>query len=96
MCRGIPPLPWHPSPPPLNGSASRHFNAVNIGRFFRPHDVIHVSPLSLFQVMEYMIGGDVKSLLAVCGYFEEAMAVMYAAEVILALEYLHSHRIIHR
>ena len=46
--------------------------------------------------MEYMIGGDVKSLLSVCGCFEEQMAIMYTAEVILALEYLHNHHIIHR
>ena len=46
--------------------------------------------------MEYMIGGDLKSLLTMCGYFDEHMAVMYIAEVILALEYLHSHGIIHR
>ena len=46
--------------------------------------------------MEYLIGGDVKSLLAVYGYFDEVMAVMYTAQVVLALEYLHGHSIIHR
>ena len=46
--------------------------------------------------MEYMIGGDLKSLLLMYGYFDESMAVLYIAEVILALEYLHSHGIIHR
>ncbi|XP_038053023.1 serine/threonine-protein kinase greatwall-like [Patiria miniata] len=50
----------------------------------------------IYLVMEYMIGGDLKSLLQVCGYFDEAMAVMYTAEIVLALEYLHSHSIIHR
>jgi serine/threonine protein kinase len=48
------------------------------------------------QVMEYLIGGDVKSLLAVYGFFDEDMAVIYAAEVTLALDYLHRHSIIHR
>ena len=48
------------------------------------------------QIMEYIIGGDVKSLLSVLGYFDESMAVLYAAEVTLALEYLHQHGIIHR
>ena len=48
------------------------------------------------QVMEYLIGGDVKSLLTMYGYFDEDMAVMYTAQVILALEYLHGHGIIHR
>ena len=46
--------------------------------------------------MEYLIGGDIKSLLHVCGYFDEDMSVMYTAEVVLALQYLHSHGIIHR
>ena len=46
--------------------------------------------------MEYVIGGDVKSLLSVAGYFEEPLAVLYAAEVTVALEYLHQHGIIHR
>ncbi|XP_072014542.1 serine/threonine-protein kinase greatwall-like [Amphiura filiformis] len=50
----------------------------------------------IYLVMEYLIGGDVKSLLHVCGYFDEDMAVMYTAEVVLALQYLHSHGIIHR
>jgi serine/threonine-protein kinase greatwall len=52
--------------------------------------------LLLVQVMEYMIGGDLKSLLGVYGYFEESMAVFYIAEVILALQYLHAKGIIHR
>ena len=43
-----------------------------------------------------MIGGDLKSLLGVYGYFDEAMAVFYIAEVILALQYLHAKGIIHR
>ncbi len=46
--------------------------------------------------MEYMIGGDLKSLLGMYGYFEEAMAVFYIAEVILALQYLHAKGIVHR
>jgi len=46
--------------------------------------------------MEYLIGGDVKSLLSICNYFAEDMAVMYTAEVTLALDYLHRHAIIHR
>ncbi|XP_035219143.1 serine/threonine-protein kinase greatwall-like isoform X2 [Stegodyphus dumicola] len=46
--------------------------------------------------MEYMIGGDVKSLLHVCGFFDEDMAVFYAAEAAQALEYLHRHNIVHR
>lgn len=43
-----------------------------------------------------MVGGDLKSLLGVYGFLEESMAIFYAAEVILALEYLHLHNIVHR
>lgn len=46
--------------------------------------------------MEYMVGGDLKSLLSVYGFFDECMAAFYVAEVCLALRYLHSHSIIHR
>ncbi|KAG8172052.1 hypothetical protein JTE90_014541 [Oedothorax gibbosus] len=50
----------------------------------------------IFLVMEYMIGGDVKSLLHIYGFFDEDMAVFYAAEAAHALEYLHGHNIVHR
>lgn len=46
--------------------------------------------------MEYLIGGDLKSLLNIVGYFDEPDAKLYAIEIILALEYLHRHDIIHR
>lgn len=51
---------------------------------------------SVYLVMEYMVGGDLKSLVGNCGYMEESMAAFYTAEVCLALEYLHSHGIVHR
>lgn len=41
--------------------------------------------------MEYMVGGDVKSLLSVMGYFSEDVATFYTAEVALALQYLHRY-----
>ena len=50
----------------------------------------------LCKVMDYLIGGDVKSLLSVYGYFDEDMAALYVAEVTLALDYLHNHGIVHR
>ncbi|KAK7061137.1 hypothetical protein SK128_026711 [Halocaridina rubra] len=50
----------------------------------------------VFLVMEYLIGGDLKSLLTIYGYFDESMATFYAAEIALALQYLHSHGIVHR
>ncbi|KAJ8375820.1 hypothetical protein SKAU_G00064000 [Synaphobranchus kaupii] len=50
----------------------------------------------VYLVMEYLIGGDVKSLIHIYGYFEEDMAVKYVSEVAIALDYLHRHGIIHR
>lgn len=43
-----------------------------------------------------MIGGDLKSLLAMSGFFDEPAARFYCAEITLALEYLHKHGIVHR
>lgn len=54
------------------------------------------SASSVYLVMEYMVGGDLKSLLSVYGFFDENMATFYIAEVCLALQYLHNHNIIHR
>ena len=48
------------------------------------------------QVMEYLAGGDVKSLLMVLGFLPPEIAIMYTAEVVLALEHLHRKGIIHR
>ncbi|XP_032871998.1 serine/threonine-protein kinase greatwall isoform X2 [Amblyraja radiata] len=51
---------------------------------------------NVYLVMEYLIGGDVKSLLHIYGYFDEDMTVKYISEVAVALDYLHRHGIIHR
>lgn len=51
---------------------------------------------SVYLVMEYMMGGDLKSLLAMYGFFDEMAARFYCSEIILALHYLHKHGIVHR
>ncbi|KAI3458276.1 hypothetical protein Pfo_014939 [Paulownia fortunei] len=51
---------------------------------------------NLYLVMEYLNGGDLFSLLKNLGCLEEDMARVYIAEVVLALEYLHSLNVIHR
>ncbi|CAD5120974.1 DgyrCDS9518 [Dimorphilus gyrociliatus] len=51
---------------------------------------------TLYFIMEYMIGGDLKSLLTVFECFPMGMVQFYAAEIIRALEYLHSKHIVHR
>ena len=50
----------------------------------------------LYMVMEYMQGGDFANLLENVGAFEEEVARFYLAQIVLALEYLHSLDIIHR
>ncbi|CAH1438912.1 unnamed protein product [Lactuca virosa] len=51
---------------------------------------------NLYLVMEYLNGGDLFSLLRNLGCLEEGMARVYIAELVLALEYLHSLNVIHR
>lgn len=51
---------------------------------------------NLYLVMEYLIGGDLSSLLRALQCFDEDMARKYAAEIVLSLQYLHSIGIIHR
>ena len=50
----------------------------------------------LYMVMEYMRGGDFANLLENVGAFDEQVARFYLAQIVLALEYLHSIDIIHR
>ncbi|XP_010254907.1 PREDICTED: probable serine/threonine protein kinase IRE4 isoform X2 [Nelumbo nucifera] len=51
---------------------------------------------NLYLVMEYLNGGDLYSLLRKVGCLEEDIARIYIAELVLALEYLHSLGIVHR
>ena len=50
----------------------------------------------LCMIMEYVEGGDVRTLLNNIETLPEEITRMYAAEVVLALEYLHSYGIVHR
>lgn len=56
-----------------------------------PHDVWQV-----YLVMDYQPGGELFSYLREEGTFTEDTVRFYLAEMILALEHLHSHGIIHR
>ena len=46
--------------------------------------------------MEYMPGGELFTLLRKVGCFPEYVAVLYAAELVLAIEYLHNNNVIYR
>eukprot|EP01022_Parablepharisma_sp_SALTPOND_P013026 TRINITY_DN170_c0_g1_i1.p1 TRINITY_DN170_c0_g1~~TRINITY_DN170_c0_g1_i1.p1 ORF type:complete len:979 (-),score=111.65 TRINITY_DN170_c0_g1_i1:2605-5541(-) len=49
-----------------------------------------------FFVMEYMNGGDLGNLLQNCGPIEEKFSKLYLAEIVVALEHLHSMNVLHR
>jgi len=51
---------------------------------------------NLYLVQEYCNGGDCATMLKLIGYLDERWATTYVAEVVLALEYLHSQGIVHR
>uniref|UniRef100_A0A7I4FUW0 non-specific serine/threonine protein kinase n=1 Tax=Physcomitrium patens TaxID=3218 RepID=A0A7I4FUW0_PHYPA len=51
---------------------------------------------NLYLVMEYLNGGDMYSMLRNLGYLEESLARVYVAELVLALECLHSLGVVHR
>ncbi|CAN4098323.1 unnamed protein product [Withania somnifera] len=51
---------------------------------------------NLYLVMEYLNGGDLYSLLRNLGCLDEEVVRVYIAEVVLALEYLHSLCVVHR
>ncbi|KAK4043169.1 camp-dependent protein kinase type 2 [Parachaetomium inaequale] len=53
-------------------------------------------PRNLYMVMDFVEGGELFSLLRRSGRFPNPVAKFYAAEVTLALEYLHSRNIIYR
>ncbi|KAI0845187.1 Pkinase-domain-containing protein [Daldinia vernicosa] len=53
-------------------------------------------PKNLYMVMDFVEGGELFSLLRKSGRFPNPVAKFYAAEVTLALEYLHSRNIIYR
>ncbi|KAH9282377.1 Serine/threonine-protein kinase greatwall [Echinococcus granulosus] len=50
----------------------------------------------VYLIMEYLIGGDLKSLIMAAGYLDERPASLYMAEMVIAVKYLHEHGIIHR
>jgi serine/threonine protein kinase len=59
-------------------------------------DYAFTSESKLFFVLEYCPGGELFFYLSQIGRFKEEAARFYAANVVLALEYLHSMNILYR
>ena len=47
-------------------------------------------------VMEYMKGGDFQRILEDCVCLDESVVKFYIAEIVLAIEHLHSIKVVHR
>ena len=58
--------------------------------------VCHQDDKRLYIVLEYVVGGELFSHLRKAGKFPNDVAKFYAAEVILAFEYIHSMDILYR
>jgi protein-serine/threonine kinase len=59
-------------------------------------DYAFTSESKLFFVLEYCPGGELFFYLSQIGRFKEEAAKFYSANVVLALEYLHSMNILYR
>jgi len=70
-------------------TAIKHPFIVNLYRSFQDEKY-------LYMVMEYVIGGELFSHLRRAGRFNNDVTRFFAAEIVLALEYMHSLNIIYR
>lgn len=70
-------------------SAIRHPFIVNLLKTFQDDKRLYI-------ILEYVVGGEVFSHLRKAGKFPNDVAKFYAAEILLALEYLHSLDILYR
>jgi len=70
-------------------SSIRHPFIVNLLKTFQDEKRLYI-------ILEYVVGGEVFSHLRKAGKFPNDVAKFYAAEILLALEYLHSLDILYR
>ncbi|KAK2950114.1 putative Ribosomal protein S6 kinase alpha-6 [Blattamonas nauphoetae] len=50
---------------------------------------------NFYLIMQFQAGGDLYSFLTAMGYFSEEVAKQYLCEIVLAVEFLHAHNIVH-
>ena len=68
----------------------------NKSRFLVKLKYAFQTPSKIYLVMEYMSGGELTSLLRQYKTFPEPLVVFYSAEILLALEALHSQNVVYR
>ncbi len=71
-----------------------------LSRLQHPNIVRYVGvqrePESVLIFLEYVPGGSIAGLLERFGPLEESVARVYAPQILVALDYLHAHRTVHR
>ena len=75
-------------------SLMRGLSHENIVRYWGSELDHNMKTLTIF--MEYVSGGSVSALLKKFGNFNERVVRLYTGQILSGLEYLHSHRIMHR
>lgn len=79
-----------------NLKAEKNVFEIVAGEFIVKAFYSFVEQNYLFFVLDYMSGGDFEAILRTYTRLEEYIAKYYIAEIILAIEYLHSMNIVHR
>lgn len=82
-------------PPQAEVSVLKQLHHPNIVRYLGTERVHgDISSLNIF--LEYVPGGSIASLLAKFGRFTENVLRVYTKQILLGLEFLHTHQIMHR
>eukprot|EP00761_Pharyngomonas_kirbyi_P012780 gb/GECH01012807.1/.p1 GENE.gb/GECH01012807.1/~~gb/GECH01012807.1/.p1 ORF type:complete len:355 (+),score=81.78 gb/GECH01012807.1/:1-1065(+) len=68
---------------------TKHPFLVNLFKTFQDEN-------NLYMIMDYILGGEIFTHLRKCGKFPNDVAKFYIAQIVLALEHLHSRNVIYR
>lgn len=76
-------------------------NEINLLRSFRHANIVRyigteINPSALSIFLEYVPGGSLKALIDKFGHLEESVAKSYTRQLLIGLEYLHRHGVVHR
>ncbi|KAJ3193446.1 hypothetical protein HDU82_002808 [Entophlyctis luteolus] len=86
---------WKKSNKPTLDMELKILRAIRHSFIIKLHAIFETSSQS-FLVLDYVDGGELYQQVSNFGKFTEDRARFYAAEILLALEFLHGHRIVYR